>query len=378
MNGAIERTESVPGWIAAVSPVTWRYWTKLLDEGWLMKYLLATVSRAKDFEHKYCPMCNPKREPHPVDELNNLRGIFETLVDGRDLGLHQFLLDRHKAIESSTSKRMLEAIRVLVGSAGAAVWLSRLGQGGQGGLNHLQDWLRDLAGLLGEKVMDELNLEWKGIPFFQLEDAARKAGWVIPATMIFVRWWLGIKVSPTVEVPVAGVRVSNGEELGYISDLRLYKLDSPTPESGGKLLQHPSCALHAFASDWVEPLETVAAICNYPVCWEIEFRASPEKLRTMFSGRSAGGAVARALCLMAAGKTVDPGVLVLASVHAQPAWATSHSPEYLHLERVEEKTMHLKIEAGKKEPDIDTIIEALDSGELRVHRKRDGVWVSVG
>jgi hypothetical protein len=81
---------------------------------------------------------------------------------------------------------------------------------------------------------------------------------------------------------------------------------------------------------------------------------------------------------MAAGKTVDPGVLVLASVHAQPAWATSHSPEYLHLERVEEKTMHLKIEAGKKEPDIDTIIEALDSGELRVHRKRDGVWVSVG
>jgi len=243
----------------------------------------------------------------------------------------------------------------------------------------VSSWLRRSASLLDAVIPpDPLAIEDLNV----YENRLVKQKCRIPATLHWMRWWLGAASGGhRVEVPIVGV--AGGMDSARIVLLHFERLSgfetdrAETASRPPRPIPHPASALYPVEADFMEPIKTITDAFAFPVCWRVTgLDGLPLKRRT-FSGNSAGGAAARALWHLHEEKFVDPGVLVLASVEPQAGWNPKISgfrekPAWSELKLKQVGESAAKLAAAKKDDRIDTIIEVSGLGDLIIRDRAEG------
>ena len=216
------------------------------------------------------------------------------------------------------------------------------------------DWLPRAVDLLDGATTRGLPIEMNS--FDDYPDRLAKAEWRIPATLYWTRWWLHqVNVVQTIEAPIAGV--DGG--IGYIMHFRLQRL----PGIGHRFIRHPESAFHQFGGKFLDPIRTLAEVCDFPVCWGVRGQEDRLFRNRGLDGSSASGAAARAIHDLWSGQVPDDGVLVLAEIRMNRWSKESPSWDLIGLDNVEKEDA--KFEAAKKDAGIRTVIKVID-GRLRI------------
>jgi hypothetical protein len=334
---------------------------ELLGKGQLVDQLREAVKGAKDAQPKslislencWCLLSNNVLGRGRAEILNERRRMqdWPELIRGLLFG---------RGGSDDTSMRQCHTIhhnlKALIATAAGAFYLERMDRA-------FLDWLRRAAELLDEATIPYPAVAMNALNFDGYAEELAAAGWQIPATLFWTKWWLHKEEAvQIIEVP----NVAVFGETGYVMRLRFQRL----PGDGHRLIQHPESVFHRFADDFLYPIQTLAQACEFPVCWSVRgLEDLPVRDRAL-QGSSAGGAVARAIHDLWSRQVPDDGVLVLAKMElngwdkASPDWSL------ISLEQVEGQDA--KFKEAERHATIKTVI-MVDGGRLKLFdRGNDG------